>query len=144
MIGVSGLGLFDGADRIETLAGEHRTVELADGSKIEINGASVVEIDADRPRFARRESGEAMFHVVHRDDDPFVVATGGAKIVDLGTALNVVRRDRHTPVAVSASILPYTPDRDKVRPVTGTGRETHDGHRPTPEGVGVDVGNESE
>src|SRR3546814_12300513 len=84
MIGVSGLGLFDGADRIETLAGEHRTVELADGSKIEINGASVVEIDADRPRFARLESGEAMFHVVHRDDDPFVVEPGGAKIVDLG------------------------------------------------------------
>src|SRR3546814_7021219 len=115
MIGVSGLGLFDGADRIETLAGEHRTVELADGSKIEINGASVVEIDADRPRFARLESGEAMFHVVHRDDDPFVVETGGAKIVDLGTAFNVVRRDRQTSVAVSEGIILYNPDRDKVR-----------------------------
>src|SRR3546814_1483924 len=55
MVSVSGLGLFDDVDRIETLAGEHRTVTLADGSKIEINGASVVEIDTDRPRFARLE-----------------------------------------------------------------------------------------
>src|SRR3546814_10686217 len=83
MVSVSGLGLFDDGNRIETLAGEHRTVTLADGSKIEINGASVVEIDKDHPRFARLETGEAMFHVVHRERDPFVVEKGGVKIVDL-------------------------------------------------------------
>ena len=104
-ITLSNPGLFGNANRIETAAGEHRTIELADGSKIEINGASVVELDGERPRFARLESGEAMFHVVHRDDDPFVVETGGAKIVDLGTAFNVVRRDRQTSVAVSEGIV---------------------------------------
>src|SRR5690606_9672744 len=46
-IRLSSLGLFGDDSRIETLAGEHRSITLADGSKIEINGASVVEIDKD-------------------------------------------------------------------------------------------------
>ena len=141
VIGISGLGLLGGGDRIETLAGEHRTVPLADGSKIEINGASVVEIDADRPRFAKLESGEAMFHVVHRDNDPFIVETGGAKIVDLGTAFNVVRRDRQTSVAVSEGIVLYNPDRDNVRLVAGKGIEVRDGDRNPPVVQDIDVAN---
>lgn len=138
-ITLSNPGLFGNSNRIETAAGEHRTIALADGSKIEINGASVVEIDAERPRFARLESGEAMFHVVHRDDDPFVVETGGAKIVDLGTAFNVVRRDRQTSVAVSEGIVLYNPDRDKVRLVAGKGIEARDGDSKPPIVQDVDV-----
>ncbi|RYD44613.1 MAG: DUF4880 domain-containing protein [Sphingomonadales bacterium] len=138
-ISLSGLGLFGNDSRIETEAGEHRTIALADGSKIEVNGASVIEIDKDRPRFARLESGEAMFHVVHRDDDPFVVETGDAKIVDLGTAFNVVRRDRQTSVAVSEGIVLYNPDRDKVRLVAGKGIEARDGDRQPPVVQDVDV-----
>jgi transmembrane sensor len=140
-ISLSSLGLFGNAGRIETMAGEHRTVTLADGSKIEINGASVIEIDKDRPRFARLESGEAMFHVVHRDGDPFVVETGGARIVDLGTAFNVVRRDRQTSVAVSEGIVLYNPDRDNVRLVAGKGIEARDGDRKPPVVQDVDVAN---
>lgn len=138
-ISLSSAGLFGNESRIETIAGEHRTVELADGSKIEINGASVIEIDKDRPRFARLESGEAMFHVVHRDDDPFVVETGDAKIVDLGTAFNVVRHDRRTSVSVSEGIVLYNPDRDKVRLVAGKGIEARDGDRNAPVVEDIDV-----
>ena len=138
-ISLSNLGLFGNENRIETVAGEHRTIALADGSKIEINGASVIEIDKERPRFARLESGEAMFHVVHRDGDPFVVETGDAKIVDLGTAFNVVRRDRQTSVAVSEGIVLYNPDRDKVRLVAGKGIEARDGDRHPPVVQDVDV-----
>jgi transmembrane sensor len=138
-ISLSSLGLLGNEGRIETEAGEHRTIALADGSKIEINGASVIEIDKDRPRFARLETGEAMFHVVHHDDDPFVVETGDAKIVDLGTAFNVVRRDRRTSVAVSEGIVLYNPDRDKVRLVAGKGIEARDGDRQPPVVQDVDV-----
>jgi transmembrane sensor len=138
-IGLSSLDLFGNGNRIETAAGEHRTIALADGSKIEINGASVIEIDKDRPRFARLESGEAMFHVVHRDDAPFVVETGDARIVDLGTAFNVVRRDRQTSVAVSEGIVLYNPDRDKVRLVAGKGIEARDGDPRPPVVQDVDV-----
>ncbi|USI78823.1 FecR domain-containing protein [Sphingopyxis sp. USTB-05] len=138
-VSLSSLNPFGNENRIETAAGEHRTIALDDGSKIEINGASVVEIDKDRPRFARLESGEAMFHVVHRDNDPFVVETGDARIVDLGTAFNVVRRDRQTSVAVSEGIVLYNPDRDKVRLVAGKGIEARDGDRQPPVVQDVDV-----
>ncbi|MBJ7502147.1 MAG: FecR domain-containing protein [Sphingopyxis sp.] len=138
---LSGLNLFGGDNRIKTIAGEQRTVELADGSKIEINGASEIEIDPGRPRFARLESGEAMFHIVHREDAPFVVETGDAKIVDLGTAFNVIRRDRQTSVAVSEGIVLYNPDSDNVRLVAGKGIQASDGDSKPPAVQDVDVAN---
>lgn len=139
VIGLSTLNPFGNASRIETAAGEHRTIELADGSRIEINGGSVVEIDKDRPRFARLEAGEAMFHVVHRDDDPFIVETGDDRIVDLGTAFNVVRRERQTLVAVSEGIVLYNPDRDKVRLVAGKAIEARDNDSQPPAVQDVDI-----
>ncbi|MBL8650362.1 MAG: FecR domain-containing protein [Sphingopyxis sp.] len=133
------LGLLGDPNRIETKAGEHRTLTLADGSKIEINGNSVVTLDEERPRFARLESGEAMFHVVHRDGDPFVVQAGDNRIVDLGTAFNVVRRDRQTSVAVSEGIVVYNPHRDNVRMVAGEGIEASDGAATPPKVRSVDT-----
>ncbi len=139
VIGLSTVNPFGNADRIETAAGEHRTIKLADGSRIEINGGSVVEIDKYRPRFARLEAGEAMFHVVHRDDDPFVVEAGGDRIVDLGTAFNVVRRERQTSVAVSEGIVLYNPDGDKVRLVAGKAIEARDDDERPPVVQDIDV-----
>lgn len=139
VIGLSTLNPFGAASRIETAAGEHRTIKLGDGSRIEINGNSIVEIDEDRPRFARIESGEAMFHVVHRDSDPFVVEAGGNRIVDLGTAFNVVRRERQTSVAVSEGIVLYNPDRDQVRLVAGKAIEARDNDSQPPAIKDVDI-----
>jgi len=135
------LGLFGDPNRIETAAGEHRTIKLADGSKIEVNGASVVTLDKDRPRFARLESGEAMFHVVHRETDPFVVEAGTSRIVDLGTAFNVVRSGRQTSVAVSEGVVLYNPARDKVRVEAGQAIDAGDDDRKPPEVRDVDVAN---
>ncbi|KTE41443.1 MULTISPECIES: FecR family protein [unclassified Sphingopyxis] len=132
VVTIPNIGLFGDPNRIETAPGEHRTLELADGSRIEINGGSVVTLDEERPRFAKLESGEAMFHVVHRESDPFVVETGGARLVDLGTAFNVVRRDHATSVAVSEGIVVYNPHRDNVRMVAGEGIEARDGDKKAP------------
>lgn len=140
-IAIPNLGLFADPNRIETAAGEHRTVALADGSTIEVNGASVVMLDKDRPRFARLESGEAMFHVVHREGDPFVVEAGRARIVDLGTAFNVVRRDRGTSVAVSEGVVLYNPARDKVRVEAGQAIEADDDDTKPPQIRPIDVAN---
>lgn len=130
VVSLSSFNLLGDANRIETAAGEHRTVTLPDGSKIEINGASVVTLDDDRPRFARLEQGEAMFQVVHRDDDPFVVEAGSAEIVDLGTAFNVVRRNAQTSVAVSEGVVAYNPRRENVRVSAGQGLDAADGAAP--------------
>ena len=140
-ISLSSLGLFDGASRIETAAGEHRTLALADGSRIEVNGASLLILDDDRPRFARLERGEAMFHVVHRADEPFVVEAGGAELVDLGTAFNVVRANGRTAVAVSEGVVAYNPRRENVRVVAGQGLEARDGDRAAPAPHAIDVAN---
>lgn len=141
VVSLTSFGLFgDDANRIETAAGEYRTVTLADGSRIEINGASVIELDKDRPRFARLASGEAMFHVVHRDGDPFVVETGGSKIVDLGTAFNVVRRNRATSVAVSEGIVVYNPGKDDVRMTAGKAIDVRDDDKAPPAVRDVDAG----
>ena len=67
--------------------------------------------------------------------------TGGAQIVDLGTAFNVVRRDRQTSVAVSEGIVLYNPDRDKVRLVAGKGIDVRDDDRRPPVVQDVDVAN---
>ena len=112
--------------RIETIAGEQRTVALADGSRIEINGATVIELDEDRPRFVRLATGEAMFHVVHRTGDPFMVEVGKAKIVDLGTAFNVIRRRNSLSVAVSEGLVLYNPQRENVKLNAGYGIEVWD------------------
>lgn len=135
------LDLFVDGSRIETAAGEHRTVRLADGSSIEINGASAIMLDKDRPRFARLESGEAMFHVVHNDRDPFVVEAGPARIVNLGTAFNVVRGERRTSVAVSEGVVLYNPHRDKVRVAAGQAIDTRDGDVTPPNVRPVDIAN---
>lgn len=139
VVGVNGPAFFGDSGRIQTAAGEHRTIELADGSRIELNGASIIELDDDRPRFARLESGEAMFHVVHRDDAPFVVEAGEAKIVDLGTAFNVVRGRKRTSVAVSEGVVAYNPDRQNIRLTAGQGLDAGDSDSEAPVVRSVDT-----
>ncbi|HMO75291.1 MAG TPA: FecR domain-containing protein [Sphingopyxis sp.] len=138
-IALPNLGLFVDPNRIETAAGEHRTLTLADGSTVAINGGSVVVLDEERPRLVRLESGEAMFHVVHREGDPFVVETGGVRIVDLGTAFNVVRRARATSVAVSEGVVVYNPEHDNVRMTAGQGIEARDGEAQAPQVRSIDI-----
>ncbi|MBN8845750.1 MAG: FecR domain-containing protein [Sphingomonadales bacterium] len=140
-VALPNLGLFADPNRIETAPGEHRTIALSDGSKIEINGASVVILDKERPRFARLEAGEAMFHVVHRETDPFVVEAGASRIVDLGTAFNVVRSAKRTSVAVSEGVVLYNPDRDKVRIVAGQVIDAGDHDAKPPKVRDVDIAN---
>ncbi|MDM8010794.1 MAG: FecR domain-containing protein [Parasphingorhabdus sp.] len=124
LVGAISFSLF-GSDstRIETDAGEQRSVALADGSRIEINGGTVIELDEDRPRFARLESGEAMFHVIHRAGDPFTVEAGEARLVDLGTSFNVVRRRKTLNVAVSEGLVAYNPERENLHIKAGYGIE---------------------
>jgi len=76
-----------------TRVGERETLTLRDGSRIELNTNTVVQIsdDLDR-RHIRLEQGEAFFDVVHDKKHPFVVAAGTGKVTDIGTKF-VVRRD---------------------------------------------------
>lgn len=72
-----------------TAAGETRDVVLNDGSMMELNARTSMEVTIDRNRREIQLSqGEAVFHVAH-DDRPFVVRTELGTVAALGTTFNV-------------------------------------------------------
>ncbi len=122
LVGIVGYGAVDRSPdlvRVATAAGERRTLTLADGSSIALNGDTRIAIDRDRPRFAALEQGEAMFRVVHDPADPFTVTVGGATVVDVGTVFDIVREAGSTRVAVSEGAVVYNPDAQNAHVAAG-------------------------
>lgn len=73
-----------------TELGERRTVALADGSQVNLNTASRLEIDYDKDmRAVRLVQGEALFKVTYDPRRPFVVRAGDTVVRAVGTAFNV-------------------------------------------------------
>ena len=99
---------------VETAAGARRTVTLADGSRIDLNGGTRVTLDRKQPRFAVLDHGEAAFTVVHDDARPFRVQVGAATLLDVGTVFNVTRDGGVTTVAVAEGAVIYNPDAEAV------------------------------
>ncbi len=116
LAGVIALGTLEtrGTYAVETAAGERRTVELADGSRVDLNGDSRILLDRGDPRVATLERGEALFTVVHDDSDPFEVHSGDALLRDLGTVFNVRRDGETLDVAVAEGVVEYNPGRAAV------------------------------
>ena len=119
LVGVIGIGttLRSGNDyfAVATGAGERRSIDLADGSRIDLNGETRLTLDRDNPRFARLDQGEALFTVVHDESRPFQVETGDARLVDLGTIFNVERSaDGAVEVQVAEGAVRYSDDEERV------------------------------
>lgn len=100
---------------VSTAPGERHELALDDGSRIILNGATRLTLDKARPRFAQLDRGEAMFLIRHDEADPFVVETGDVKLVDAGTAFNVVRTESTLDVAVAEGAVIVNPDSENVR-----------------------------
>jgi transmembrane sensor len=94
---------------VETRPGEHRRVDLADGSHIDLNGATRIQLDRNNVRFAGLEQGEALFTVVHDTDHPFEVEAAGTRMRDLGTTFNVVAERGAVEVGVSEGRILFDP-----------------------------------
>lgn len=107
------------AQQIATAPGEHRTIHLADGSKLALNGGTRVTIDPDIPRQVVLDQGEARFEVRHDASDPFVVLSGGTRLVDAGTIFNVVQDGDVIEVAVAEGAVIYEPGPNEVRLAPG-------------------------
>lgn len=77
----------------DTPIGGRRTVPLSDGSKVEMNTATVLRtaVTGER-REVWLDRGEAYFEVTHREGRPFVVHAGSRTVTVLGTKFSV-RRD---------------------------------------------------
>lgn len=85
----------------ETRVGEFRAITLDDGSTIELNAMSAVEVRfSDRRREVELADGEAVFHV-QADNRPFLVRTPLATLSAVGTQFAV----RANPALVEVSVL---------------------------------------
>ncbi|CAN7343026.1 FecR family protein [Brevundimonas sp. LjRoot202] len=73
-----------------TEVGERSSITLADGSVVQLNTDSVLEVNyIGERRDLRLLRGQALFEVAHDRNRPFVVEAGGQTITALGTAFDV-------------------------------------------------------
>jgi len=101
-----GLGWFWSAPReIETGRGERQSLTLADGTIVHLDGGSRIRLSRLAPRSVELEEGRALFQVVHREHDPFVVRAGTATVTDLGTVFDVTRLSGAVRVGVAEGLV---------------------------------------
>ncbi len=84
-----------------TAKGERETIHLADGSRIDLNTDSEIQVTLGRrSRKVDLLRGEALFTVVHDAARPFEVAAGNGRVRDLGTRFDVYLRPQEVSVVV--------------------------------------------
>jgi len=90
-----------GPELYRTGVGERSTITLADGSVVELNTDTVLEVryTEDR-RGLRLVRGQALFEVAHNPDRPFVVEARDQRVTALGTAFDVRVAGRETRVTL--------------------------------------------
>jgi transmembrane sensor len=100
---------------IATRPGEMRTLALADGTRIVMNGATRIVINERDRRGAELLAGEAKFSVRHDSAHPFALKLGNQQIVDVGTVFNVFRSDRQTRVEVAEGSVRFAEGETRLR-----------------------------
>jgi transmembrane sensor len=104
---------------VVTPPGVQRTIALAGGSRLALNGGTEIELDRNDPRYAELKTGEASFDIVHDAHAPFRVKVQGAELVDLGTRFNVIAEPGLIEVAVAEGVVMYNPDAEAIRLTPG-------------------------
>ncbi|WP_339544001.1 FecR family protein [Pseudomonas sp. RA_35y_Pfl2_P32] len=116
---VIGLGLFAGerylpldywlADQ-RTATGEQRTLRLADGTLINLNTHSALDVRFDeKQRRIVLQEGEILIETGHNDARPFIVETRDGQMRALGTRFLVKREDHGTRLSVLQSAVAARP-----------------------------------
>jgi transmembrane sensor len=91
----------DAARSYSTGIGEQRTIQLMDGSAVELNSRSRVKVRlTDRQRDVALIEGQALFRVAKDKQRPFVVQAGEAQVRAVGTEFDVYRKQIATVVTV--------------------------------------------
>lgn len=104
------------AEHYQTAKGEHLSIQLADGSSVELNTDSDMRVAG---LFGSRkvwlEHGEAWFNIRHNPEQAFEVLAGKGRIRDIGTQFNVMTDNTRTMVAVEEGEVAISlPDREPV------------------------------
>jgi len=108
------------SDSYVTGVGEQRTIQLADGSTVELNARSRIQIHlSDSQRDVMLLDGQALFHVAKDKQRPFVVHVGDAQVRAVGTEFDVYKKQVATVVTVvEGRVEAYEPSGDSgIAPV---------------------------
>ncbi|BCX69514.1 MULTISPECIES: FecR family protein [Pseudomonas] len=103
-----GFGLFSGLNQsssytaeFSTALGERRQVALPDGSVVDLDSRTRIEVHFEKNRRGiELTEGEAMFSVQHDTRRPFVVEAASARVTVTGTRFDVRRSSAETRVVV--------------------------------------------
>ncbi len=91
-----------GSQSYATAVGGFQRLPLADGSRVELNTDSRLEVAFTRAeREVQLDQGEAFFTVAHDAARPFVVHAGEYRVTAIGTAFSVRRQGDRISVAVT-------------------------------------------
>ncbi|MCY7279449.1 MAG: FecR domain-containing protein [Sphingomonas bacterium] len=104
---------------VATAPGQQRSVTLGGRDRVALNGATQVKFDRKNPRFASLVVGEAAFAIGHNVQNPFVVELGADRLLDVGTAFNIVRSSDGHKIEVSQGSVIYNPAKDRIALAAG-------------------------
>jgi transmembrane sensor len=94
------------SETFQTAVGEQATIRLPDGSSLELNSNSLVQVDySPRSRVIYLLRGESYFEVAHNAQRPFWVVAGATAVKDVGTAFSVALRPGDVRVIVSNGVV---------------------------------------
>lgn len=133
VVAVVGLALFAGerylpvdywlADQ-RTATGEQRTLHLSDGTVINLNTHSAVDVRFDeRQRRVILQDGEILVETGHGDARPFIVETREGSMRALGTRFAVKREDEGTRLSVLKSAVAAHPESSPEEQILREGQQ---------------------
>jgi transmembrane sensor len=109
-----------------TAKGEHRTVTLADGTRVDLNAGTRMTVTlASHERRVSMPEGEAVFDVAADHSRPFLIAAGDRTVRVVGTRFDVRRRDGQLSVTVDRGVVEVRPNEDAA----GRAFRLHPGQR---------------
>jgi transmembrane sensor len=78
----------------ETVIGEHKTITLADGSRLDLDGATRLSVRLEKnARRVTMDHGEAIYEVAPDSSRPFIILAGDRQVRVVGTEFDVRQRD---------------------------------------------------
>jgi transmembrane sensor len=116
-IAACGLGFwFRAREEVSTPIGEIRQVPLADGSLMNVNTDSSVQVTLESSlRQINLDKGEVWFQVAKDKERPFVVSAGPVRVRAVGTAFSIRRREEGADVLVTEGIVETWSQDDQSR-----------------------------
>lgn len=103
---IAGAWLWNGRGEYATDIGEQRVIQLADGSKVNLDTDSRIRVRfSNGERRIDLDHGQALFDVARAPDRPFVVYAGDARVTAVGTVFDVRRAGETVNVTLVSGVI---------------------------------------